>query len=64
MGVRKYLPLSRDGIIQQHSKGRIMQREGGPFFNQRAFGYGFDYNFRGYDLYVLNGQDFALFVLI
>ncbi len=60
MGVRKYLPLSKRWFTSVALKGRIMQREGGPFFNQRALGYGFDY-IRGYDLYVLNGQDFALF---
>ena len=60
MGVRKYLPLSKRWNYSAALKGRIMQREGGPFFNQRALGYGFDY-IRGYDLYVLNGQDFALF---
>ncbi|MFM8759917.1 MAG: hypothetical protein ACKODS_10305, partial [Methylophilaceae bacterium] len=31
-----------------------------PYFNQRALGYGGDY-IRGYDLYVMNGQQFALF---
>lgn len=60
MGLRSYVPLSNRWFASTAIKGRIMQRDGGPFFNQRALGYGFDY-IRGYDLYVLNGQDFALF---
>lgn len=60
MGIRKYIPLGGKWYTGFSIKGRIMQREGGPFFNQRALGYGGDY-IRGYDLYVLNGQDFSLF---
>jgi len=60
MGLRKYLPLSKRWFASAAVKGRLMQREGGPFFNQRALGYGSDY-IRGYDLYVMNGQDYALF---
>jgi len=41
-------------------KGRITQYRPSPFFNQRALGYGSDY-IRGYDLYVMNGQDYLLF---
>ena len=59
-GVRKYFPIAKRWHGGVAIKGRIMQREGAPFFNQRALGYGGDY-IRGYDLYVMNGQDFALF---
>ncbi|MBL7924604.1 MAG: hypothetical protein JNL88_10440 [Bacteroidia bacterium] len=60
MGFRRYLPLAKKWYGAISAKARVMQREGGPFFNQRALGYGGDY-IRGYDLYVINGQDFALF---
>lgn len=59
-GIRKYQALSKRFYGAFALKGRITQREGAPFFNQRALGYGGDY-IRGYDLYVLNGQDFVLF---
>lgn len=58
-GIRYYRPLVNRWYAGVALKGRIMQREGGPFFNQRALGYGADY-IRGYDLYVMNGQDYAL----
>jgi outer membrane protein assembly factor BamA len=60
LGIRYYQPLAKKWHLGTAVKGRIMQRAGGPFYNQRALGYGGDY-IRGYDLYVLNGQDFALF---
>ena len=60
MGFRTYQPLAKRWHTGIALKGRINQREGGPFFNQRALGYGGDY-IRGYDLYVLNGQNYALF---
>ncbi len=59
-GFRKYFRIGKKWHSGLAVKGRLMQREGGPFFNQRALGYGGDY-IRGYDLYVINGQDFALF---
>ncbi len=58
-GLRKYIPIGRRWHTAFALKGRIMQRAEAPFFNQRALGYGYDY-IRGYDLYVLNGQDFGL----
>lgn len=58
-GIRYYRPLEKRWYAGIALKGRIMQRENGPFFNQRALGYGADY-IRGYDLYVMNGQDYVL----
>lgn len=57
--IRYYHRLANRWHVAGSLKGRIMQRAGGPFFNQRALGYGTDY-IRGYDLYVINGQDFTL----
>lgn len=59
MGLRYYHQLAGRWYAGAALKGRLMQRENGPFFNQRALGYGADY-IRGYDLYVMNGQDYAL----
>lgn len=59
MGFRYYQPLGGRWYAATALKGRIMQREQGPYFNRRALGYGLEY-IRGYDLYVLNGQDYAL----
>jgi outer membrane protein assembly factor BamA len=58
--VRGYKPLSKRWNIAAGLRGRLMQRIRGPFFNQRALGYGSDY-IRTYDYYVINGQNFALF---
>lgn len=59
-GVRIYRPLARRWSMGAALKGRITQYRPSPFFNQRALGYGSDY-IRGYDLYVMNGQDYLLF---
>ncbi|MFN8153912.1 MAG: POTRA domain-containing protein [Bacteroidia bacterium] len=60
MGLRYYKPLGGRWYTGAAVKGRILQRDQGPYFNRRALGYGLEY-IRGYDLYVLNGQDYALF---
>lgn len=59
-GLRLYQPISKRWFASMAIKGRITQLSDAPFFNQRALGYGSDY-IRGYDLYVMNGQNFALF---
>lgn len=59
-GFRLYQPLKKRWFASLALKGRITQRTNAPFFNQRALGYGGDY-IRGYDLYVMNGQDYTLF---
>lgn len=59
-GIRKYQPLGEKFNASAMLKGRIMQYLPGPYFNQRALGYLQDY-VRGYEYYVVNGQNFALF---
>jgi len=59
LGVRKYQPISKRFNAQASIKLRAVQKTGAPYFNQRALGYSSDY-IRGYDFYVINGQDFAL----
>lgn len=59
-GFRHYFRISEKWHTGVALKGRLTQRRPAPYFNQRALGYGGDY-IRGYDLYVMNGQQFALF---
>lgn len=59
-GIRIYRPLASRWSMGAAVKGRLTQNRPSPFFNQRALGYGTDY-IRGYDLYVMNGQDYVLF---
>lgn len=58
-GIRKYIKLHRDLHFSGMAKARLTQISKAPFFNQRAIGYGQDY-IRGYDYYVLNGQNYLL----
>ena len=58
-GIRKFQSLSKRFNIQASVKGRVVQKEDAPYFNQRALGYSADY-IRGYDYYVINGQNFLL----
>lgn len=58
-GLRKYLKINDKFHFSAMAKGRITQVSKAPFFNQRAIGYGQDY-IRGYDYYVLNGQNYLL----
>lgn len=58
-GFRKYQTLNDRFSVAAAVKGRVSQRPGGPYFNQRALGYLTDY-IRGYDYYVINGQDYGL----
>ena len=59
-GVRKYQPIAQRFNLSGMLKGRVVQRDNAPYSNQRALGYSNDY-IRGYDYYVMNGQNFALF---
>lgn len=59
VSLRKYQPLSKRWNIATALKARFMQLDKGPFFNQRALGYGMDY-IRTYDYYVMNGQNYYL----
>lgn len=59
LSYRKYQPITKRWTISGAAKIRFMQQERGPFFNQRALGYGGDY-IRTYDYYVMNGQNFYL----
>src|SRR5204863_7841367 len=56
---RRYYAITKRWNIAGSGKIRFMQQERGPFFNQRAIGYGVDY-IRTYDYYVMNGQNFYL----
>ncbi len=58
-GIRGYLPLEKRWGVAGMVKGKVAQRIDAPYFNQRALGYLSDY-IRGYDYYVLNGQDWLL----
>jgi outer membrane protein assembly factor BamA len=58
-GIRKYYKLNDKFHFAAMAKGRLTQRSKAPFFNQRAIGYGQDY-IRGYDYYVMNGQNYLL----
>lgn len=60
LGVRHYRPIRKNLYWGSAIKTRLMQRRSVPLYNQRALGYSNDY-IRGYDLYVMNGQDFVLF---
>ncbi|HOS47496.1 MAG TPA: POTRA domain-containing protein [Bacteroidia bacterium] len=60
LAFRKYQPIAQRFNISGMVKGRVVQRDDAPYSNQRALGYGNDY-IRGYDYYVMNGQNFALF---
>jgi hypothetical protein len=58
-GIRKYYKLNNKFHFSAMAKGRLTQIPKAPFFNQRAIGYGQDY-IRGYDYYVINGQNYLL----
>jgi outer membrane protein assembly factor BamA len=58
-GIRGYKPFGERWDIAGLLRGKVSQREDAPFFNQKALGYLSDY-IRGYDYYVLNGQDWML----
>ena len=58
-GLRKYFKINDKFHFSAMGKGRLTQVSKAPFFNQRAIGYGQDY-IRGYDYYVLNGQNYLL----
>ena len=58
-GLRKYFKINDKFHFSAMAKGRLTQVSKAPFFNQRAIGYGQDY-IRGYDYYVLNGQNYLL----
>lgn len=59
MGFRKFHPIGKRFNISGMIKSRITQTKDAPYFNQRALGYGADY-IRGYELYVMNGQNYTL----
>ena len=58
-GIRKYVKLNEKFNFSGMLKARITQLSKAPFYNQKAIGYGQDY-IRGYDYYVINGQNFFL----
>lgn len=58
-GYRKYFKLNNHFNFSSMVKARLTQISKAPFSNQRAMGYGQDY-LRGYDFYVLNGQNYFL----
>ncbi len=59
LGYRHYQPIANRLNLSGSVKGRIMQRESGPYYTQKALGFQNDY-IRGYEYYVMNGQDFFL----
>jgi len=58
-GLRVYGQFAKRWYAAAAIKGRLTQQESSPFTNRKALGYGGDY-IRGYDLYVINGQNFVL----
>ncbi|MFM7016940.1 MAG: hypothetical protein ACKOX3_11505 [Bacteroidota bacterium] len=58
-GIRKYYKLNDRFGFSAMSKARVTQIAKAPYYNQKAIGYGQDY-LRGYDYYVLNGQNYLL----
>lgn len=59
MSYRQYQPLFDRFNLSGSVKGRLMQRESGPYYTLHALGYQADY-IRGYEYYVQNGQDYFL----
>jgi outer membrane protein assembly factor BamA len=55
----KYQPLGRNFFFASLSKGKAFFPNKIPYYNTRAMGYDQDY-VRGYDLYVIDAQMFAL----
>ena len=55
----KYLSLGRNFYLASLSKGKVYIADNIPYYNRRAFGYDQDY-VRGYDLYVIDAQNFLL----
>ena len=59
-GIRKFQQVTPRINLSGAIKLRVTQKPDAPYYNQKALGYQGDY-IRGYDYYVLNGQNFALF---
>jgi outer membrane protein assembly factor BamA len=57
--VRKYTPLSNRFYIANQFKARYINTDYQPYYFNRALGYNNDF-IRGYEYYVIDGQNFAL----
>lgn len=58
--LRKYVKLAPRWYVAAGIKGKISGQSFAPYYNTRALGYSSDF-VRGYEYYVVNGQNFALF---
>lgn len=57
--ILKYFDLGKNFFYATGITGRLSFPDDQPFYNERALGYGTDI-VRGYELFVINGEDFGL----
>ena len=57
---RRYWELTPRWHFASGIRGKLSGQTDSPYFNQRALGFGGEY-IRGYEYYVINGQNYALF---